>query len=382
MSETDHSLLAASQDDLPAFTADLGRLVELETPSSDTSLLATGLDEIEAWLVECLGAPRERNRWDGGDQGDILEVRYPGTSTTEVLLVGHYDTVWPQGTLDTWPVRVEDDHFSGPGCLDMKAGLVQGVRAVRMLRDRGLDHPSVRFLFNGDEEIGSPASRPHIERASATAAATLVLEASAGGRVKVSRKGMGIFTVTTHGVESHAGLDPSAGASAVHALAEIIPALVRTAAPERGTTVNVGVVRGGTARNVVAGEASCDVDVRVSEPEEMSRIDAAFAELSTPDPRVKLVVDGNWNRPPMNPNPASEELLAHVRAAAADVGRELGTTAVGGASDANFVSALDRAVVCGLGAVGAGPHARHEHIVLSETAAQTAQLAQLLHRLA
>src|SRR5690606_10779483 len=245
-------LAGTARRDLPEVLADLRRLVEHETPSSDKELLDAGLDDIEEWLAERLGPPASRVRHGGGAHGDVLELGYPGTGAGTVLLLCHYDTVWPRGTIRGGPVTVDGDRFSGPGCFDMKAGIVQGVWALRALRELGLPAPAVRILLNGDEEIGSPASRAHIERAGAEADLTLVLEPSRAGKVKTGRKGMGLFDVTATGIESHAGLDPEAGASAVHALAALVPQITALAAPERGTTVNVGVFAGGTARNVVA----------------------------------------------------------------------------------------------------------------------------------
>ncbi|MDA2810130.1 M20 family metallopeptidase [Nocardiopsis sp. RSe5-2] len=375
-------LAEAARRDLPDILDDLRRLVEKETPSNDKRLLDAGLDDLEAWLTGRLGDPAERVRRDGGANGDVLELLYPGDGGGEVLLLCHYDTVWPEGTLAEWPVAIDGDRFSGPGCFDMKAGIVQGVWAVKHLRALGLPVPSVRFLLNGDEEVGSPASRPHIERAGRAADVTLVLEPSREGRVKTGRKGMGLFNVTATGIESHAGLDPEAGASAVHALAELVPQMAALAAPERGTTVNVGVFNGGTARNVVAGSASCQVDVRIQDPAETERVDAGLAALAPSDGRVKVEVSGGWNRPPMNPGPSTDRAFAVAREVARGLGEDLGQISVGGASDGNLVAALGRPVLDGLGAAGAGPHSRDEHVSVGRTPHQVALLAGLLTRLA
>ncbi|QVQ50122.1 M20 family metallopeptidase [Spiractinospora alimapuensis] len=370
-----------AERDLALILGDIAWIVNHETPSKNKPLLDTGLAAIESWIHSRLGDPSHRERHDGGEDGDVLELRYPGTANGSVLLLGHYDTVWPEGTLEEWPVSTDGKRMSGPGVLDMKAGVVQGVWAVHALRELGLPHPEIRILLNGDEEVGSHASRPHIEAASADVDATLVLEPSRAGQVKTGRAGMGFVDVSVHGVESHAGLDPTAGASAVHALAEIVPQLTAMAAPELGTTVNVGVLDGGTQRNVIAGHARCAVDVRVKVPEEMSRVDAALGTLTVSDPRVKVVVDTEWNRPPMTPNPPSAALFGQAREVAEELGFTLGETFVGGASDANFVSALGRGVLCGLGAVGEGPHARTEYIVPKSVPTQIALVAGLLNRL-
>nr|WP_228046752.1 M20 family metallopeptidase [Saccharopolyspora sp. HNM0983] len=366
---------------MPEVLADLRRLVECETPSGDKAALSAGLAEIERWLGERLGEPAVRHCHDGGSRGDVLDLTYPGTEPGAVLLLCHYDTVWPVGTIAEWPLVEDGDRLTGPGCLDMKLGAVQGVWALRLLRELGIPHPSVRLLLTGDEETGSHASRQHIERACAEVLATLVLEPSRAGMVKTGRKGLGLFDLVARGVESHAGLDPEAGASALHALAELVPQVCALAAPERGTTLNVGVLSGGTGRNVVAGRASCEVDVRVQDPAEMARVEAGLAALRPADARVGLELSGSWNRPPMNPGGASQVLFERAEEVAADLGRELAETSVGGVSDANFVSALGFGVLDGIGAVGAGPHSRDEHVLPAESPAQIALLAGLVSRL-
>lgn len=372
---------STAREALPEMTGDLRRLVELETPSDDKELLTAGLAAVEAWAHHRLGPPDESRRYDGGPHGDMLELLYRGTSPAVVLVPCHYDTVWPAGTLAAWPFRVsEDGRATGPGVFDMKCGLVQAVWALRLLRELDLPRPSVRLFLNGDEEIGSPASRPVIERLSEDATATLVCEASAGpeGALKTSRKGVGLFEVTVEGVEAHAGLDPYRGTSAVHALAELVTRIAGLGSRERGTTVNVGVISGGTGSNVIAGRANCSIDVRIADPAEADRIDAALASLAPSDPRARVRVTGGWNRPPMVPTPASRLLFKQAHAAAQELGWPLRETAVGGASDGNFVSALGRPVLDGLGAVGDGAHARHEHVLLDHIPPRTALLAALL----
>ncbi|WP_414637581.1 M20 family metallopeptidase [Amycolatopsis sp.] len=358
--------------------ADLRALVELETPSEHKELLDAGLSEIHRWLATRLGEPAQLHRHDGGAHGDVLEAAYPGAMPGEVLILCHYDTVWPAATLADWPFEVVDGRASGPGTFDMKSGIVQAVWAVRCARELGLPLPSVRFLLTGDEEIGSPAGRAHIERLSEGALATLVLEASLNGAVKTGRKGVGLFDVVVTGVEAHAGLEPDAGVSAIHQLALLVPRLAALADRALGTTVNVGLISGGTARNVIAGQAWCALDIRVAEPAEMARLDAAFAELRPADPRARVSVRGEWNRPPMVPNPPSQRLFKLAHQVAAELGIALAEVSVGGASDANFVSALGRPVLDGLGALGGGAHSRHEHVLLDHLSQRTALLTNLL----
>ncbi|MDW4906279.1 M20 family metallopeptidase [Streptomyces sp. ADMS] len=376
-----HDIESLARTALPEMTDDLRTLVEYETPSDDKALLTAGLAAIEAWAGRRLGPPDEAVRHDGGEHGDVLELLYRGTSRATVLLLAHYDTVWPAGTLAEWPFTVTDDgRVSAPGAFDMKCGLVQAVWALRLLRERNLPRPTVRLLLNGDEETGSPFSRPHIERLSEQVAATLVCEPAAGadGDLKTARKGVGLFEVAVEGVEAHAGLDPYGGASAVHALAELVTRIAELGSREHGTTVNVGVISGGTGRNVIAGHARCGVDVRIADPAEADRVDTELAALTASDPRVRVSVSGGWNRPAMVPTPASQLLFKQAQSVAAELNLTIRETGVGGASDGNFVSALRRPVLDGLGPVGGGAHARDEHVLLAHVPARAALLAGLL----
>lgn len=263
---------------------DLAHYVELETPSDDRRLLEAGLARIDAWLRERLGEPAAVSTTGGGAYGDVRVYDYPGEGTAPVLVLAHYDTVWPKGTLADWPFGVDGDRATGPGIFDMKAGLVQAVWALRVLAEAGLSRPPVRLVLNGDEEIGSPVSRPVIEAAAEGAGAALVFEASAAGALKTARKGVGIFRVDVTGVEAHAGLDPRRGVSAVDELARIVLTLHGLTDHEAGTTVNVGVVTGGTRTNVTAGSAVGHLDVRVRTQAEADRIDAALAAVAPADP--------------------------------------------------------------------------------------------------
>ncbi|MDT0342616.1 M20 family metallopeptidase [Streptomyces litchfieldiae] len=370
---------------LDAHLADLRRLVERESPSDDKRLLDSAADLVEELTAERLGPPSRAERHRDPALGDVLVAEYagtPGAADRTVTVVGHYDTVWPAGTTALRPFRVADGRAWGPGVFDMKAGLTQGLWALRALRELELPRPTVRFVFNGDEETGSVASRPHIERATDDAVATLVLEPGGVWGIKAGRKGVGIFTITATGVEAHAGLDPAKGASAVHGLSDVIQELVAAADPERGTTVNVGRISGGTARNVIAGEASCLIDIRVATQAETDRMDGVLAGLRAADPRVVIALDGEWNRPPMRPGAGGRRLFALADEVAAALRGPLAELHVGGGSDANFVAALGRPVLCGMGATGDGAHARHEHVLVDDIPDRTALTAGTLLRLA
>ncbi|MFE9438948.1 M20 family metallopeptidase [Streptomyces sp. NPDC006602] len=380
------ALTARAQEVSSEIVTDILTLVRHETGSYDLPGLAAGLDLLREVTVHRLGRPDHEHRHSGGTCGDTLTLTYTGTGPGHVALVGHYDTVWPTGTLAGWQQPEPDGDgrgkLSGPGIFDMKTGLAQGVWALRLARESGAPVPTVTFLFNGDEEIGSLSSRPVIEEVAQKADVTLVLEPTAHGAVKTARKGSGIFRVTATGVEAHAGLAPQDGANAISALSEFVVAAAAVAAPERGTTVNTGLIRGGSATNVVAGRATATIDIRVGVESEQDRVDAEFDAIRVSDPRVRIEVDHAWNRPPMTLNAASAPLLDLAREVAREQGRDLADAAVGGASDANFVAALGLPVLCGMGAVGDGAHARGEFVYPDTVPAQTALVAGLLGRLA
>ncbi|WAP52599.1 M20/M25/M40 family metallo-hydrolase [Arthrobacter sp. ATA002] len=210
-----NNLLDTARSSLPEIIADIASLVEIETYSRDRAGLDAGLNQVRSLIQLRLGAPAAEQLEDDGVLGATLKVTYPGSGPGHVLILAHYDTVWPAGTLAGWPLTEGTDDtarttLSGPGIFDMKTGLVQGIWALKLLQDSGKPRPTITFLFNGDEEIGSDGSRAAIEKAAHDADAVLVLEATAGGAVKTGRKGVGIFTVTSTGVEAHAGLDPAA----------------------------------------------------------------------------------------------------------------------------------------------------------------------------
>lgn len=398
------ALLADLAADRDAIAADILDLVRVESHSLDVAALDRCAEAARALAVRLLGAPDREERVSGAaqDRGDVLALTYAGTGPGHVVLLGHYDTVWPTGTLADWPAGPgpapdapdgADDQLdpqgrptlTGPGILDMKSGVVQGFWALAALRRQsasGQPIPTVTYVLTGDEEVGSYASRSTVERICWGVDATLVLEPSADGHPKSERKGTGLTRVGVIGVEAHSGLEPEKGASAVHALAEAVGQFVAAARPDLGTTVNVGVIGGGSGANVVAGEATALVDIRVTRPEEPARIDAAFAAVQPRDERVSIAIETDWSRPPMVLTEDSRALLRVVQEAGAALGRRLGHVSVGGASDANFVCALGKPVLCGLGAVGAGPHARHEHILLDAIPSQTALVAESLRRLA
>lgn len=367
--------LAARQADM---VADLADYTSIESPSDDPAALGTCLQWLRGWLDGALGRPDAEELLPRDGAGDVLIRRYAATDPTgpggsgaagtpaerdsrPVLLLAHYDTVWPAGTLGEWPFRQDGDRLSGPGVFDMKAGLVQAVWALRALDALGLPRPPCTLFLNGDEETGSLVSSDAIVAEARNARAALVFEAAADGALKTARKGVGLFSLTVTGEEAHAGLDPTAGASAIEELARQVLHLHALRDLNTGTSVNVGVVHGGTRSNVTAGRATADFDVRVASAAKHARITAALSALRPVDPRTSLAVTGAWNRPVFERTPEVARLFALARDCAAPLGLDLRETSVGGASDGNFVLEAGVPVLDGLGAVGSGAHARSEY---------------------
>jgi len=347
--------------------AALASLVEAESPSDQPAALRACAEVIAGLITERLGSP----------PGEGPHLLWSGGGPTRVLLLGHYDTVWPLGTAAHWPFRVDGDRATGPGSFDMKAGIVQMVEAVATLESTD----GVALLLTADEELGSQTSRALIEDTARGAAAALVCEPSLGGRLKSSRKGTGMYTVRVHGRAAHAGLEPEKGANALIGLAEVVLAAARLGDPARGTTVVPTVAMAGSATNVVPAEARVELDVRIAEPAEADRVDADVRRLQSGIGGTTVTVEGGPNRPPM-PASASTALLALAEECAADLGiGPLGDVAVGGASDANFTAAVGTPTLDGLGAVGDGLHAEGEHVLVPAMSDRAALLAELIRRL-
>ncbi|MFJ5282123.1 M20/M25/M40 family metallo-hydrolase [Streptomyces parvulus] len=341
---------------------DLAAYTGFESPSDDEELLGACVEWLRGWLDDRLGTDCQEEVLARQGAGDILIRRYAGSGESPLLLLGHYDTVWPAGTLAHRPYHRDGDRITGPGVFDMKAGLVQAVWALKALDALGLPRPGITLLINGDEETGSLASKDVVVAEARHSRATLVFEASAaGGAVKTARKGVGLFRVTITGQEGHAGLDPHRGASAVDELARQLLYLAGLRDSAAGTSVNVGVVSGGTRPNVTAGRAVADLDVRVSSRGEEERISAALEAARPHDPRTTVEVTGGWNRPVFVREPGVAALADLARNCASLLGENLDEASVGGASDGNFAAAAGSPVLDGLGAVGDGAHATSEY---------------------
>jgi glutamate carboxypeptidase len=296
------------------------------------------------------------------------------------LLVGHCDTVWPRDTLRAMPFVIENGIMKGPGVYDMKCGLVQMVFALQALRDLHLEPPLTPLvLINTDEETGSGESSQRIDQLARYVRRAFVLEPSLGpaGRLKTARKGVGRYTIRIHGKAAHAGLDPTAGASAILELSHVIQQLFALNDPEQGTTVNVGVIDGGLRANVVAPESSAKVDVRVLTDSEGQRVEQAIRNLRPQTPNTQIQVEGAMNRPPLVKTAANEALWLQARELGGQLGMDLEEGTAGGGSDGNFTS-RHTATLDGLGAVGDGAHAVHEFVQLDAIPRRAALLALLL----
>jgi glutamate carboxypeptidase len=357
-------------------------LVETESPSGDV-MGSRAVVSLLAEEAKTLDGVTSVERIESPGYGEHLLIRSfdrAEVSDGSILLVGHTDTVHPRGSLAERPWREEGSRIYGPGIFDMKANCALLLEALRACAANSLlPRRKVVLVLTCDEETGSETGRALIEEEARRACSALVLEPPAsGGRVKTARKGTGIFNMEVRGRAAHAGLEPEKGASAILELARQIERLQVLNNPERGTTVNVGVIRGGTRSNVVAAEAHAEIDVRFSTQEEARHLDAFIKGASPFDERVQISVSGGINRPPLERNAGVVSLYNRARSISALLDFELGEASVGGASDGNFIAALNVPVLDGLGISGDGAHATHEHILADDIATRGALLAALI----
>ncbi len=380
-----HPFLAFARSKQSAIIALVRELVECESPSDHPPSVNRFVDLLAAKL-EGIGQVK---RFPGGRFGRHLrcEFQLPGPRKRReggILALAHSDTVWPLGTLADMPYRQKDGRLWGPGVLDMKSGIAFFLYAMNAMRE--LDIPVARRVVlqvNSDEEVGSESSRPLTEQAARSAATVLVLEPGTGltGKIKTARKGVGNYTVTVHGKASHAGVDFQNGASAVVELARQIERIAGFTQLARGTTVNPGVISGGTRTNVVAAEAKAEVDIRVARMKDEPALNKKFHGLRPFDKRCSIQVEGGLNRPPLERTPAIAKLFQTARGFAKELGVELEESSTGGGSDGNFTAAIGVPTLDGLGGVGEGAHAINESILVDRIADRTALLAMLVAHL-
>ena len=371
------NLRAAAHAQEETYIETLEALVRLESPTGQKAAVDTLIDHLESdlsargWDVERVTKEKV---------GDQLVARKDFPGDTSTLLLTHADTVWPVGTLEKMPIKREGDLFYGPGTLDMKAGIALGLHAVSILEEQDLEPLGpITLAITSDEEVGSRHSRDLIESLAKEHDRALVLEPGRDdGALKVGRKGVGAFFVHFEGQSAHAGNNPKDGASALRELAHFLLFAESLNDDEAETSVNLTVARGGSVGNVIPEEAFAEVDLRALKEEEGKRVEEAVHGYKPEDSRVEVHIEGGLNRPPMEPTERNLVLLEEARAKMKRLGFELDSAVVGGGSDGNLTSALGVPTLDGLGSSGRGPHARFEHIRVSETLDRLALLTALL----
>jgi glutamate carboxypeptidase len=351
-------------------------LVVIESPSDDADAVNRCGRELTSRL-EAIGGMV--TPVPSATAGDHLRVVF-GAGSRQVLLLGHFDTVWPSGQLARMPLKREAGRLHGPGVFDMKAGIGLATLATRAVLDRApLDGCQIVMLWTTDEEIGSTTSRALIEAEASRSEAVLVFEPSLpGGALKTSRKGVGQFEMIARGVSAHAGLDPGKGVSAIREIARQILALDALQDPANGVTITAGLVSGGTRVNVVPAEARATIDARAVTRADAERVERAMRALTPSLAGARLEVTGGFARPPLERTAAVAELFGRAKAVAAEIGIELQEGSAGGGSDGNFTAALGVPTLDGFGAIGDGAHALHEHIDIDALVPRAATIAGLL----
>jgi glutamate carboxypeptidase len=376
-------------------------LVEIESPS-DNKVAVDRIADAIAEKFSSLGGQIRVHPAKGF--GNHLQVDFAGESSAQpVLLLGHYDTVYPLGALASMPCRVSENKLTGPGVLDMKSGIALMLHAIAGLqnwseegwseegrskktRNQKVQHAAlprpITVLLVSDEEVGSNSSRAITESLAKKASAVLVLEPSYGprGAVKTARKGVGEYELKVSGKAAHAGLDFQKGVNAILELARQIEKVSSFSDLKKGLTVNVGIVSGGSRTNVVPAEAVAQFDVRIARLKDAAGINKKIRGLRAFNRKCKIEITGGINRPPMERSAGVATLYASAKSIARDLGWKLDEAAVGGGSDGNFTAALGIPTLDGLGGVGDGAHAIHEHILISELPRRAALLASLIER--
>jgi glutamate carboxypeptidase len=374
----DHPILSHLRSRGRAIIEDLKELVEHESPSQDKPALDSLARVLAGRLEEQGGEVEIVTRSEAGDH---VVARFPGPETGRpALVLTHLDTVWPKGTLAKMPFREEGPRLHGPGVYDMKASLVMVLEVLAALRtlDLAMPRPMV-VAMTSDEEVGSGSSRLLIEDLARESEYVLVLEPPlADGSLKTARKGVGRFTVEVEGKAAHAGVAPELGASAIVELAHQVLKIQALNDPAAGTTMNVGVVHGGTTANVVPAWAVAQVDVRATSLAAAGVVEEALKSLVPVTPGTKITVKGEFGRPPMERTSAVAGLFARARQIGRGLGLELTEGSTGGGSDGNFTAALGVPTLDGLGVHGGGAHAADEHIVVESLPERGAFLAALL----
>ncbi len=378
--EIAHRPVTVSPDYVDWAISLIERLVAIESPTSNSRAQRYIHSELGRELKK-LGFEIALDGRTADCGGHMLAVPFNATLKRPYqLLVGHSDTVWPVGTLSTMPITLRDGKLYGPGVFDMKAGLVQAILALRLLRDASVETSVTPVVFvNSDEETGSRRSTDELAQLARGADRAMILEPALGldGLLKTARKGGGRFRITVRGRPAHAGLSPEEGASAILELAHVVRALHEMNDPGRGISINVGMIDGGNSPNVVAAEATAVVEIRIKDSRDGEALRHALQHLRPSVADTSIEIAGDFTRPPLMPTPRNRRLWHAAERAAAELGITLGETLAGGSSDGNTTSQYT-ATLDGLGAVGEGAHATHEHIYTDRIGERSLLLAALI----
>ena len=371
--------LAYFHDRRDQIVSTIRELVEIESPSDNKPAVDRLSEAVAAKFAALGGTVMIHTTKDFGNHLQVVFGGKPGVKP--LLLLGHYDTVYPLGTLATMPCRMVEDKLTGPGVLDMKSGIALMLHSIAALKDwhGGMPRP-VTVLLVSDEEVGSDSSRAITEAIAIKSSAVLVLEPSYGleGDVKTARKGVGDYQINVTGKAAHAGLDFEKGANAIEELARQIGRISRFTDLKKGITVSAGLISGGTRVNVVPAAATATVDVRIARMKDAAVIEKKMRSLRAFNRKCKVEAKGGVNRPPLERTAGVAALYAKAVVIARDLGWKLGEAAVGGGSDGNFTAGLGIPTLDGLGGVGDGAHAIHEHILISELPRRAALIAGLI----
>lgn len=376
MSGNSSDALEYFRNNLDEMISDLKQVIECESPSGRVGLLNACADVISGIIEKRTGLKPDYLELSDGSRAISLTVG--AKEEKGILILSHYDTVFPEGTLKRRPFRVSEDRIEGPGVFDMKTGLIQGIWALGFLLSNAEISRRISLLVTPDEETGSTLSRGFIESAGKSAILGLVLEPSENGKLKTGRKGVGEYDITIKGRSAHAGLHPEDGINAISEISRVITELPELQDLSKGTTLNVGTVSGGTATNVVPDMATIGVDVRVTCLAEARRIDESLHALKPKNPEAKITVTGGMNRLPMVKNEHTEKVLREIAGIGAEMGIVVKDTSVGGGSDGNIVAQYGIPIIDGMGAVGSGAHSDSEYAQVSSIPLRTALLAGTL----
>lgn len=372
------ALLEAAQAQIEGFLGDLARLVNIDSGTYTPAGVARVSDELQRHF-HTAGALVERV--DGKEYGPHLVARWPGAGKGRILLIGHMDTVFPEGETARRPFHIADGRAYGPGVMDMKSGLLVGLAAARLLHEEA-PWAELVMLCNSDEEIGSPTSHDLVAHLASQADATLVLEPNSRvDKVTIARKGVATFRLEVTGLSAHAGVEPDKGRNAIVELAHRALAVHALNGTIPGVTLNVGVISGGERPNVVAESAHTLIDVRAPDREGGAAVEAALRDVAEAAPTIAGTatrLSGGFVHQPFTQSAASARLFTLAQGVARELGYTLAGGATGGGSDGNTAAAVGAATLDGLGPAGAHAHNPQEYIEIASIAPRIALLGGII----